>query len=80
MLSTPLNKHVDEMNSRILQMNLGAEYVYYSADYFAEEAAELEMTCQMFGLSFDFDTLVSGSCLELLTMKKNLNAFIIMKL
>ena len=44
------------MNSRILQMNLGEEYVYYSADYFAEEAAELEMTCQMFGLSFDLDT------------------------
>ena len=74
------------MNSRILQMNLGEEYVYYSADYFAEEAAELEMTCQMFGLSFDFDTLVSGSCFERLTMlrwflkKKNLKAFIIMKL
>jgi hypothetical protein len=49
LLLTPLNKHVDEMNSRILQMNSGEEYVYYSADYFAEEAAELELTCQMFG-------------------------------
>jgi hypothetical protein len=65
---TPLNKHVDDMNSRILQMNLGEEHVYYSADYFAEEAAELEMTCQMFGLSVDFATLVSGSCFEQLTM------------
>jgi hypothetical protein len=44
-----LNKHVDEMNSRILRMNSGEEYVYYSADYFAEEAAELELTCQIFG-------------------------------
>ena len=68
MLSTPLNKHVDDMNSRILQMNLGEEYVYYSADYFAEEAAEQEMTCQMFGLSVAFATLVSGSCFERLTM------------
>ena len=68
MLSTPLNKHVDDMNSRILQMNLGEEYVYYSADYFAEEAAELEMTYQMFGFFVDFATLVSSSCLELLTM------------
>ena len=46
---TPLNKHVDDMNSRILQLNHGAEYVYYSADYFAEEAAELELTYQMSG-------------------------------
>lgn len=49
LLLTPLNKHVDEMNSRILQMNSSEEYAYYSADYFAEEAAELELTCQMFG-------------------------------
>ena len=50
LLLTPLNKHVDEMNSRILQLHHGAEYVYHSADYFAEEAAELELTCQMFGI------------------------------
>jgi hypothetical protein len=48
LLMTPLNKHVDDMNSRILQLNGAAEHVYFSADYFSEEAAELELTCRMY--------------------------------
>jgi hypothetical protein len=44
-------------------MNSGEEYVYYSADYFAEEAEELELTCQMFGfwVCIFHSTLVLGS-------------------
>ena len=48
---TPLNKQVDDMNSRILEKQDGDEFVYFSADYFAEDAEELELNCLMQGIN-----------------------------